>query len=245
MELYNLINIYADKFIPIFIRVSIILSFIPFIGARMVPIMVRVGFSLALTLLLLPIVNVRVDNPVRAIYEAVFMGMALGLMAKIILGAMDMAAQWMSMEMGLSAAAIFNPQFGEILGPVSLFYSMLAMGLFFILDIHHYFIGGIVLSFGMSNVQYNGIFQSILKLNSLLFPLAFKIAAPVMLVQVLVNLGMGFLSRALPQANMFFISMPLLIGLGLFFMTLSLPFTFTVMTNAFTHLKDAIMVFTR
>ncbi len=245
MEFYNLINIYADKFIPIFIRVSVILAFIPFIGARMVPIMVRLGLALALTLLLLPIVNVRVDNPVRAVYEAVFIGTAIGLMAKIILGAMDMAAQWMSMEMGLSAAAIFNPQFGEILGPVSLLYSMLAMGIFFTFDIHHYFIEGIVRSFDMSTVNYNGIFQAILRLNSLLFPLAFKIAAPVMLVQILVNLGMGFLSRALPQANIFFISMPLLIGLGLFFMILSLPFTLTVMAKAFTHVKDAVLVFTR
>lgn len=245
MELYNLINTYSEKFIPIFIRVSVILSFIPFIGSRSTPLMARAGLSIALTLLLLPVVEVNVDNPVKAIFEAIFVGIATGLTARIILGAMEMASQWMSIEMGLGVAAIFNPQFGEIMGPLTLFYVFLSMGIFFILDIHHYFIEGIVRSFDVTNVQYSGMFSSIIKLNSILFPLAFKIAAPVMVVQVIINIGMGFLSRALPQANIFFVSFPLLIFLGILFMTLSLPFTLIVMTKAFSHVKDAIMVFTR
>ena len=114
--------------------------------------------------------------------------------------------------MGISVAAVFNPQFGEELSPLSLFYSLMGMGLFFIMDIHHFFIEAIVRSFDVTAVNYQGIFAAVLKLNSLFFPLAFKIAAPIFLVQVLVNLSMGFLSRAMPQANIFFVSFPLLIG---------------------------------
>ncbi|MDI6729640.1 MAG: flagellar biosynthetic protein FliR [Thermodesulfovibrionales bacterium] len=245
MELYNLINTYAEKFIPVFIRVAVILSFIPFIGARMTPIMVRAGLAIALTLLLLPVVEVKTGNPVRSVFEAFFIGSAIGLTARIILGAVETAAQWMSIEMGIGVAAIFNPMFGEQLGPLSLFYTFISMGLFFILDMHHYFIEGIARSFDISSIQYKGIFDSIIKLNSILFPLAFKIAAPVILVQVLINLAMGFLSRALPQANIFFISFPLLITIGIIFMALSLPLVLMVVSKAFINVKDAIMVFTR
>lgn len=245
MELYNLINIYSEKFIPVFIRVAVILSFIPFIGARMTPIMVRAGLAIALTLLLLPVVNVKTESPVKAVFEAFFIGSAIGLTARIILGAVETAAQWMSIEMGIGVAAVFNPMFGEQLGPLSLFYTFISMGLFFVLDMHHYFIEGIVRSFDISSIQYRGIFDSIMKLNSILFPLAFKIAAPVILVQVLINLAMGFLSRALPQANIFFISFPLLITSGIIFMALSLPLVLMVVSKAFMNVKDAIMVFTR
>lgn len=245
MELYNLINIYSEKFIPVFIRVAVILSFIPFIGARMTPIMVRAGLAIALTLLILPVVNVKTESPVRAVFEAFFIGSAIGLTARIILGAVETAAQWMSIEMGIGMAAVFNPMFGEQLGPLSLFYTFISMGLFFILDMHHYFIEGIVRSFDISSIQYRGIFDSIIKLNSILFPLAFKIAAPVILVQVLINLAMGLLSRALPQANIFFISFPLLITSGIIFMALSLPLVLMVVSKAFMNVKDAIMVFTR
>lgn len=245
MELLTLVNTYGDKFVPVFIRVATMFVFIPFIGAKMTPMFVKVGLILALTLLLLPVVEVRAANPVVAIFEAFFVGSALGLCAKLILGAVEMAAQWISIEMGIGVAAVFNPQFGEVLGPLSLFYSFMSMGLFFIFDLHHLFLEGITRSFAITTIHYQGMFDAVLKLNSFLFPLAFKIAAPVFLVQVLVNIGMGFLSKAMPQANIFFVSFPLLIFLGLTSIVLSLSLTFFVLAKAFDHMRDAIMAFTR
>jgi len=241
MEFYNLVNIYADKFIPIFIRVMVMLAFIPFIGTTTTPVIVRTGIGLALTLLLVPIVNVNMEEPLRAIFEAFFVGSALGLIVRIVLSAIEAAGQWMSISMGIGIASVFNPQFGEVLGPLSLFYSLMGMGLFFILDIHHYFIEAIVRSFDITTVHYHSMFSAVLKLNALFFPLAFKIAAPIFLVQVLVNLSMGFLSRAMPQANIFFVSFPLLIGVGITFMALTLGFAFMVMSKSFVHIKDAMM----
>ncbi len=245
MELYNLILTYGEKFVPIFIRVATILAFIPFLGARMTPVFVRVGLSLALTLLLLPVVQVQLANPVTAVFESFFIGLAIGLCARLILGAAEMAAQWISIQMGLSVAAVFNPQFGEVLGPLSLFYSMLAMGLFFVLDMHLFFIEGIARSFAVTSIQYQGMFDAVLKLNSFMFPLAFKIAAPIFLIQVLINLGMGFLTKAMPQANIFFVSFPLLITSGLVSIALSLSLTLFVLSKAFEHIRDAVMAFTR
>ncbi len=183
MELYNVIGIYADKFIPIFIRVAVMLTFIPFIGGQQTPVMIRAGLALALTLMLMPVVKVDVNDPVRAIFEAFFVGSAMGLSARIILGAMEMAAQWMSIEMGLTVAAVFNPLFGETLGGVSLFYAMFSMVLFFMFDVHYYIIEGIVRSFDITSLDYGGVFSSVIKLNAFFFPLAFKIAAPVLVVQ--------------------------------------------------------------
>jgi flagellar biosynthetic protein FliR len=245
MELIMLVNTYSDRFIPVFIRVATMLTFIPFLGAQITPMLVRIGLMLALTLLLLPVVEVDISNPIAAIFEAAFVGLALGLCARLILGAVEMAAQWISIEMGLGMAAVFNPQFGEVLGPLSLFYTFLSMGLFFVCDMHHFFIEGMVRSFAITSVQYEGIFDAIIKLNGFLFPLAFKIAAPVFLVQVLVNIGMGFLAKAMPQANIFFVSFPLLIFLGLCTIIFSLSLTVYVLVKAFDHMRDAIMVLVR
>ncbi|MCL0033550.1 flagellar biosynthetic protein FliR [Thermodesulfovibrionales bacterium] len=246
MELYTMINIYAERFIIIFIRVAVILSFIPFIGGRLTPMKVRASLAIAITLLLLPVVpseNIKVDNPVEAVFEALFIGAAIGLTVRLILSAVEMAAQWISFQMGLGMAVVFNPAFGEILGPLSLFYSLLAMMVFFILGIHHFFILGIVRSFDISDIQYAGIFSSIMELNSIFFPLAFKIAAPVLVVQLMIYFSVGFLARALPQANIFFISFPLLIAVGILFVALSLPMVLMVISKAFMHVMDAIMVF--
>ncbi len=127
---------YAGKYLcrpihPVFIRVATMFVFIPYSRGEMTPILSRIGIILALTLLLLPVVEVRTDNQAAALFEAFFVGTALGLCAKLILGAVEMAAQWISVEMEIGVAAVFNPQFGEVLGPLSLFYTFLSMGLFF------------------------------------------------------------------------------------------------------------------
>jgi flagellar biosynthesis protein FliR len=245
MEFYAIANIYAEKFVPIFTRVMVMVSFIPFISTTYTPVAVRASLALGITLLLMPVVTVNQSEPLVGMFEAFFMGAALGLMVRIVLGAIETAAQWMSVAMGLGVASVFNPQFGETLGPLSLFYSLMGMGLFFVLDIHHYFIEAIVRSFDVTSLQYTGVFEAIMKLNAIFFPLAFKIAAPIFLVQVLINLSMGFLSRAMPQANIFFVSFPLLIGAGIIFMALSLGYVFMVMTKSFVHIKDAAMYLVR
>lgn len=245
MELFNIVNIYAERFIPVFIRIAVMMSFIPFLGAVATPLMVRAGLILSLTLLVLPVASVDVANPVKAVFEAFFVGSAMGLSIRIIMGAAEMAAQWISIQMGFGMAAVFNPMFGESLGPLALFYIYLSMALFFMMNVHHMFIEGVVRSFEMGPVRYNNIFQGLLKLNSFFFPLAFKIAAPVILVLTIVNLAKGFMSRAMPQANIFFVGLPLLIVLGFLFILASLSFSLMIISRSFLYIKDAITVFTR
>lgn len=245
MELFNIVHIYSEKLIPVFIRIAAMLSFIPFIGGKTTPMMLKAGIVLALSLLVVPVAKVNTNDPFRSILDAIFVGIAMGLAVRIIFGAVEMAAQWISLQMGFGLAAVFNPQFGETMGPLNFFYMFLTMVFFFALDIHHHFIEGIVRSFDIEQVQYKNIFQTIINLNSLLFPLAFKIAAPVIVVQMLVNIAMGFLSKAMPQANIFFVSFPVLLGIGFIFIIASLSLTFMLISKAFLNMKEAIFLFTR
>ncbi|MBN2654451.1 MAG: flagellar biosynthetic protein FliR [Nitrospirae bacterium] len=244
MELYNIINIYSSKFVPVFIRVAILFTFIPYLGGPSVPLIARIGLMLSFTLLFMPVVDINPDQ-YYALLDAVFIGVALGLCYRLIASAMEMAAQWISLQMGFGVAGVFNPQFGEVLGPVSLLYSLITLVLFFVLDIHHYFIEAISLSFNATQLRYDSIVESIVRFSSVIFPMAFKLSAPVILIHIMINIGMGFLSRAMPQANIFFISFPILILIGLFVMAISMPLTITVFSNGFINFKDAIKVFLR
>ena len=239
-----MINIYSTKFIPVFLRVGILFTFIPYLGGTSVPAVARIGLILAFTLLFLPVVDINPDQ-YYALYDAIFIGIALGLCYRLIASAMEMAAQWISLQMGFGVAGVFNPQFGEVLGPVSLLYSLITLVLFFVLDIHHYFIEAISFSFSTTHLRYDNIVESVVRFSSIIFPMAFKIAAPMILIHMMINIGMGFLSRAMPQANIFFISFPVLIFIGLFVMAISMPLTIAVFSNGFINFKNAIKVFLR
>ncbi len=245
MELYGLIQSYAREFIPVLIRVSVIVFLIPYLGSRIVPLVVRAGIVLALTLLVVPLVEVGGGDPIVQIFESLFVGAAIGLLVRIVIGAVETAALWIGLEVGLGIASVFNPQFGEMLSPLSLFYSLAAMGLFFILNLHYFFIEAIVRSFELTAGDFRTVFEGVLRFSTILFPLALKIAVPVMLVQVIVNVSLGFVSKVMPQANVFFVGFPLLIFAGLAFVLISFPLAMTVVSGSFINVRDAIALFLR
>ncbi|HIJ59110.1 MAG TPA: flagellar biosynthetic protein FliR [Nitrospirae bacterium] len=221
------------------------LSFIPFIGAKMTPVIMRIGLALSITLLVLPVIEIKSENLVKAIYEGIFMGIAMGLSARIIITAIEIASQWINLQLGLGMASVFNPLVGESLGPMTFFYTLLGMMLFFLLDMHHHFLEGIIRSFQVTQVRYETIFHGIIEHNKIMFPLAFKIAAPILLVQMIINIAMGLISKVMPQANIFFVAVPLNIFLGLLFILITIPIMFAVTARYFINIKEALQVITR
>ena len=226
------------KFIPVFVRVSVILFFLPYIGSRTVPIIFRFFFALSVSLAIMPFIPDKEENFLISLFNGIFFGMAIGLMIRVIIAAVETAAQWMSMQIGFLVANIFNPQFGELMGPLSVFYEMFTIALFFSLDLHLSLVEIIVRTFEFpAKYSFAG---NVIKFSYLLFPLALKLSAPVLLIQVLMNLGLGFLSRIMPQANVFFVGFPLLLATGVAVLWLSIPMFTMVLSKAFINLKDAL-----
>jgi len=226
------------KFIPVFVRVSVILFFLPYIGSRTVPIIFRFFFALSVSLAIMPFIPDKEENFLISLFNGIFFGMAIGLMIRVIIAAVETAAQWMSMQIGFLVANIFNPQFGELMGPLSVFYEMFTIALFFSLDLHLSLVEIIVRTFEFpAKYSFAG---NVIEFSYLLFPLALKLSAPVLLIQVLMNLGLGFLSRIMPQANVFFVGFPLLLATGVAVLWLSIPMFTMVLSKAFINLKDAL-----
>lgn len=229
-------NFYS--FVPIFVRVSIILFFLPYLGSRTVPVLFRFFLALSISLSIMSYVSPREDNFLIELFNAVVFGFTIGMIVRIIISAVEIASHWMSMQIGFAVANIFNPQFGEMMGPVTLFYEMFTVALFFSLDLHLTVVELILRSFDFpSKLSFTG---NVMAFSTLLFPLALKLAAPVIVVQVLMNIGLGFLSRIMPQANVFFVGFPLLLASGIAVMWLSTPLFTMVLSKAFVNLKDAL-----
>ncbi len=226
------------QFIPVFIRVSIILFFLPYIGSKTVPIIFRFFFALSLSFAIMPFLSGKEQNFLLSLFNAVVFGLTIGLMIRIIVAAVEIASHWMSLQVGFAVANVFNPQFGELMGPLTVFYEMFTIALFFSLDLHLSLVELMIGSFYFpTKFSFAG---NIMEFSYLMFPLALKLAAPVLLVQVLMNLGLGFLSRIMPQANVFFVGFPLLLATGIAIMWLSMPIFTMVLSKAFINLKDAL-----
>jgi len=197
-------------------RISVLLVLLPVFGSRMLPNMFKAGLALAMTFLIAPLVPARSDpagSMVTIIFREMLFGATLGFSVRVFFSAVEMAAQWASIEMGLSVAGVFDPQFGASVSPLTRFQGMLALAAFFVLDLHHVVLWEIVRSFSIQPAEAS-LVRTVLELGADLFEVAFRLAAPLFLVQVIANLTLGLLARAMPQANILAVGFPVMVGVG-------------------------------
>jgi flagellar biosynthetic protein FliR len=154
-----------------------------------------------------------------------FLGLSLGFLLSLGFGAISLAGRLIALQLGLSLEAVLNPLNTDPSTALDPFFGVLAGLLFLALGLHvetvrilagsftAFPIGaGWPLDLGLVAVQ---VIQMALELG-------IRIALPVSLLLLLVELGMGLLSRAVPQVNVFILGLPakLLIGTAAFAMAI-------------------------
>jgi flagellar biosynthetic protein FliR len=241
----DIISQYIPNFLFILLRVSIFLSFLPVLGGNQTPIQFRIGLAVFISLLMTPVVDFKIaENHIpMMIVKEIFMGMALGMTVRFIFLAVNMAGVFISQTVGMSIATAFNPEMGQSTQIAEL-YGTLALLYFLVMDVHHDLIFVFVKSFellpaGQVNVQ--ALIPKMLSMGSRLFVLALKISSPIVVGALITYLLSGFLYKAAPQLNIFFIVMPLNIFLGFMLMILSIPVFEYVLGIQFSNVRDEMV----
>ncbi len=237
-----------QQFIPNFffvlIRTGIVLSLLPVFGSKTFPPQFRIGLIVAFSALLAPIVVIPATRMpmVSLIMREVLFGIVFGGAARAIFYAVDMAGQVMASVTGISMASTFSPDLSAST-EISRMYSIIAMLIFLSMDIHHDLIQVLVKSFELFTPgQFDVSMLVISKLFSGagLFVLVLKLSAPVVIIMLVTNIILGFISKAAPQMNVFFVGYPVYLFLGFLTMLISLPVFAAVLGTNFSGIKDEI-----
>ena len=215
------------NFLFILLRSSIFISMLPIIGGKQLPMQFRIGLAVFIALLLTPIVEFDVvENAIPLlVVKELLLGMALGLTVRFLFMAINVGGQFISHTMGMSLARVFNPETGQSTS-IAESYGVMAMLFFLSMDAHHDIIYIFVKSYELlpgGQINIMAVVPKVLSMMSSLFVLAIKIGAPIMVGLFIANLLTGFLYKAAPQMNIFFITLPLNIFLGFLLMILSIP----------------------
>jgi flagellar biosynthesis protein FliR len=70
--------------------------------------------------------------------------------------------------------------------------------------------------------------------------IALKLSAPIVIIMLIVNIILGFIYKAVPQMNIFFVGQPVYIFIGFLTMLISLPVFVYLMQGYFGSMKDDI-----
>lgn len=236
---------YIPNFFLILIRAGFILIMLPFFGSKAIPATIKIGLIFAIAAVLTPVIDFKVKEneiPIFIIRE-LFIGITLGLVARTVFLAIETAGQIMSNTMGLSIATFFNPEIGQSTEMARLLSSFLML-LFLSMDAHHDLIYIFARSYEWlpgGTFSIKSVLPEIINLTASLFMVALKVSAPVITVMVITNILFGFLYRAAPQMNIFFVGYPVYIFVGLFVMLLSMPFFVNVSGNLFKPMREEML----
>jgi flagellar biosynthetic protein FliR len=215
----------AGLFMLTFARVGTLVMLLPGIGDRMIPTQMRLGFAVLLSLVLFPLTR-GILPPIGApaatigvLIGEIAVGAMMGLTTRMIITALQTAGTIISQQLGLSYATTVDPAFGGQDAAVGNFLNLLGLTLIFATDLHHLAIAAIGDSYAV--LPPGGIPETgdIARLGIATlargFSLAVQVSAPFIVFGVLFNLGLGVLSRLMPQIQVFFVGVPITIIIGM------------------------------
>jgi flagellar biosynthetic protein FliR len=184
---------------------------------------IRLAFALLLSFVIRPVVEVPVypDSPVMIVIvmtKEVLIGLFFGMMARMIMGIVDTAGSMIGTQIGLASAMLFNPTMVQQTGIISLFMTVVAVTAIMMTDLHHLGIIALVDSYQLFSpkapLMMGDMANYLLKLADQTMMIGLQLAAPLVVMGLIFNLGVGILARLMPQIQIFFIAVPLQIGFG-------------------------------
>ena len=214
----------AAAFLLTFARVGTLVMLMPGVGEQTVSPRLRLAFALLVSLLLYPLARPFLSalaGPalVTTLVGEVLVGLVLGLTVRMVLAALQTAGTVIAQQLGLGYAMSVDPTMGAQQPSIGNFLTLLGLTLIFAADLHHIAISAIGDSYALlppAGVPQTGDAVSLaLRAVSRGFALAVQISAPFIVFAILFNLGLGVLSRLMPQLQVFFVGVPASILIGM------------------------------
>jgi flagellar biosynthesis protein FliR len=227
----SFLPVLAAAFVLTFARVGTMVMLMPGIGESNLPARVRLAITLLLTGILVPLhrnaytVDLNSLGPlITVLLQELIIGAMLGLTARLAISSLQVAGAVVAQQLGLGFVTAVDPTQNEQGALVGNFLTLLGVTLIFATDMHHLVIAAINDSYTVFKPGEMPLVgdaaQHITRVIAAAFSIGIQLSAPFLAFGLLFNLGLGVLSRLMPQMQVFFIGLPLSILLGLLLLLL-------------------------
>lgn len=204
-------------------RMAVAFSVIPIFLGNSIPAFIRIAFVAGLSTSLLPIAlhdaaltSLPLTSLLVYVGKEAAIGLVLGLVASVGFWSLYVAGTIIEYQTGLSFATTVDPTSGQEDSLVGTLFMRLFTALFLIA-------GGMLSLIGMLFDSYRvwplssmqplasnfAVVQLLISTVLSLIVVAVKVAAPFVIIMLLLEVAVGFLSRFAPQLNVFFVTLPL------------------------------------
>jgi len=232
-DLIDNIAVWLPAVFLVFARLSALLLSMPVFGYATVSGRIRLAIAVVLTLVIAPGVAeaFTVTYSSRLLFgldiaREIMLGLMLGFGARIIFEGFVMAGSLIGFQMGFAIMNVFDPSTQNNQGIIGSFWLLVVVTFFLVTNSHHLLIEIIFFNFKAippaSALFHPEAGTQLIGAGAMIYDLAVKFAAPMMMFLLMTDVAIAFMARVMPQLNIFFISLPLKIGIGIFMLLISL-----------------------
>ena len=236
----------ALQAIPIFVlvvfRIAGMMLYAPLFGSAKVPRRVRVMLALVLAVGMFASVTPPPHLP-QTTWEAAVgiggelaFGLAMGMVMSFVFIAVQWAGEMIGQQMGLNLGAVFDPEYGQQGSIIGDLYFMLTLAVFLIAGGHRAMLQAVRASFQILPLLSVGMNASLLDLlvgllqSATIF--AIKLAAPMLVTMLAVDLILGLVGKTVPQMNVMSIGLNLRSVLGMLVVIVGLSLSVRVIRDS-------------
>ncbi len=213
-------------YLLIITRIGAVMVMLPGIGEVYISPRIRIAFAAMVSLAFFPILKQYLpalpENTyklVMLVFHEAMIGLFIGAVTRMVLTCLEVGGMIISSQMGISAAVMFNPVMATQGSLISVFLTLAGIEMMFLTDLHHLFFYAMRDSYqifpAMQPLPFEDMSDTISKIAAQTFKIAVQMSAPFLVLGIVFFVGMGLLSRLMPQMQIFFITIPLQILLGL------------------------------
>jgi flagellar biosynthesis protein FliR len=222
-------------FVLVLTRVSTFFISMPIFDLTAVPQFIKVSMVVLLTAFFATVVPLpmyhapvtSIEAVILIVNEAIY-GFALGLAATMLFSVVRIAGSIIEQEMGLTMAEVFDPMTGEPTQAISMFLEMVFILLLFSANVHHLLLSVLARSYESFPVgtspNINLLLGGLIATGTTMLLAALKLAAPILAASMILMIVLAITSRIMPEMDIFFLSLPLKVGLGIMFVAFFLPY---------------------
>jgi len=195
----------------------------PVFGGNFAPTHVRVGLALLIAIILLPVVAVpsvvTLSGLLLILARELAIGLALSLGLRALVAGAELGGHLSGSQLMLSYGSTIDPQGGVRSTIIATLYGNMTLLTFFAINGHHALLRGLTSSYtaipiGLGAIN-ESLARSVMQLLGVVFVFGLRLAAPVIVVMLIVELGTGLISRAAPSLNLQAVGTPIRLLVGL------------------------------
>jgi len=245
-----------ELFLLVLMRIGTLFVTAPVFGSMGIPMQLKAAFSLLLTALLFPLINMQTavlpeSMPGMAVLigKEISIGVAIGFAATFVFQGLQLAGSLISTQMGIAMAEIIDPVTQQEIPLIGQYLTLMGTIIFLVIDGHHLLLEALLDSFRavpLTMVNFSGaFFGQLLDMSRDIFIVGVKLGAPVFVSIFLLTIILGVLQRVVPQMHIFSIGFPLKIISGFLLMAFFLDFFVYCFEKIFAQLHGDVELLIR